>query len=53
MSILTWVIAGAGTAYVLALAWFIRRNRHDLVQAEADCGIRELEDHLRQQAEAP
>ena len=47
MNILTWVIAGVASGYLLFLLWLIRRHRADPVQQEADRGVRELEDYLR------
>lgn len=50
MNILTWIMAGAGAGYLLLLAW--RLIRRDPVQDEADRGVGELEEYLKQQKTA-
>jgi hypothetical protein len=54
MNILTWTAVGVGAGYMLFLLWLTRnRSSPDYLQLEAARGIRELEDHLKQQAKAP
>ena len=49
MNVLTWVIAGVASGYLLFLLWLIRHHRADPVQLEADRGTREIEDWLARQ----
>ena len=49
MNVLTWVIAGVASGYLLFLLWLIRHHRDDPVQLEADRGTREIEDWLARQ----